>query len=517
MNFRRTCFLLLIFLSFPSSASPYFAQLGWLDSRSSVSGLLQYPQQLERLYHQNNDQLIWTDMVTTQYFEQQLERIDRANISPLFTRQYHTLLEYREAGAWFEYELLATDTLLLYLSYAERASEEGLNWFFGAHLNQPLPAPDEPAMLALHMAVGNADLISLINAYSPSDPAYQQMVTTYASLNQADNLNIPAYVQVRLKKPGDKLEDRDALIQRLALVNVDVTGVSDTVTWYDNSLVEPVKQFQTMHGLKPDGVIGPNTLKWLNMTVPERLALLALNAERMRLWSHLDDTVIVVNVPGFNLKYWYSGKTVFQSKVVVGRVSRPTPVMTTRLDSLILNPTWNVPHKIMVEDILPLTKRDQTYLSRHQIDILPNWRSEQALDPATIDWKSVNPRTFPYRMRQQSGRQNALGLYKFNTPNARAIYLHDTPSKHLFDNPTRAFSSGCIRVEHADQLANTLLETQGIRNIDLPASNAFSNRSIPLKKRIPVHIIYQTVWYEGGKMQYRDDIYRLDQFTNHRG
>jgi murein L,D-transpeptidase YcbB/YkuD len=171
----------------------------------------------------------------------------------------------------------------------------------------------------------------------------------------------------------------------------------------------------------------------------------------------------------------------------------------------------------MVEDILPITKRDHTYLTRHHIDILESWQSEQTLDPEKIDWKSVNPKTFPYRMRQQSGNQNALGLYKFNTPNKRAIYLHDTPSKHLFDNPTRAFSSGCIRVEHADQFATTLLETQGINNVDLIPANERSNRSIPLKKRIPVHIIYQTVWYEEGELHYRDDIYRLDRIKENNG
>lgn len=117
--------LLLIFFSFPSASSPYFANLGWVDSRSSVTPLLQYPQQLERLYHENNDQLIWTDMLTMQHFEQQLDMIRRANISPLFERQYHALVQYREAGEWFEYDLLATDTLLLYLSYAERAPQEG--------------------------------------------------------------------------------------------------------------------------------------------------------------------------------------------------------------------------------------------------------------------------------------------------------------------------------------------------------------------------------------------------------
>ncbi|MCG6402861.1 L,D-transpeptidase family protein [Vibrio fluvialis] len=517
MNRSRFVVFFLILLSFPLAASPYFANLGWLDSRSSVTPLLQYPEQLERIYHENNDQLIWSDLVTQQHFEQQLDLIRRANISPLFERQYHALVQYREAGEWFEYDLLATDTLLLYLSYAERAPSEGMEWFFDGSLNHTLPLPSEKAQLALHIAIGLQGIIDLIDQYTPSDPAYHQLVNAYRYLNQLKQHHLPVYVQARLKKQGDKLDDRSTLVQRLALVNIDVTGISDDVTWYDKSLVAPIKQFQKMHGLKPDGIIGPNTLKWLNMKVPDRLALLALNAERMRLWSTNDDTVIVVNVPGFNLKYWYSGKPVFQSKVVVGRISRPTPVMTTRLDSLILNPTWNVPHKIMVEDILPITKRDHTYLTRHHIDILESWQSEQTLDPEKIDWKSVNPKTFPYRMRQQSGNQNALGLYKFNTPNKRAIYLHDTPSKHLFDNPTRAFSSGCIRVEHADQFATTLLETQGINNVDLIPANERSNRSIPLKKRIPVHIIYQTVWYEEGELHYRDDIYRLDRIKENNG
>lgn len=121
------------------------------------------------------------------------------------------------------------------------------------------------------------------------------------------------------EKQGDKLDDRSTLVQRLALVNIDVTGISDNVTWYDKSLVAPIKQFQKMHGLKSDGIIGPNTLKWLNMKVPDRLALLALNAERMRLWSTNDDTVIVVNVPGltsnigipvnlfFSPRSWWAG------------------------------------------------------------------------------------------------------------------------------------------------------------------------------------------------------------------
>lgn len=510
-------FFLLIGISIPVSASPYFAKLGWLDTQSSVEPLLQYPQQLERIYHQNNDQLIWLDMRDMQYFERQLDLIRLANISPLFERQLQALVSYRNQADWFEYDVLATDTLLLYLSYAEQAPTEGVNWFFEHQALRRLPLPSEQARLDLHMAIGNQAISLLIDQYTPSEPAYRQLLSAYQYLNLQSSLMLPVYVQAGLKRPGDTLSDRSTLITRLALVNIDVSLVSDSVTWYDRTLVEPVKQFQRMHGLKVDGIIGPDTLKWINKKLESRLALLALNAERMRLWPAVDESSIVVNVPGFALKYWHSGKPVFESKVVVGKVSRPTPVMTTRLDSLILNPTWNVPYKIMVEDILPLAKRDHTYLSRHHIDIIESWSSGQKMDPAMIDWNSVKPRAFPYRMRQQSGRLNALGLYKFNTPNKRAIYLHDTPSKHLFNRASRAFSSGCIRVEHADQLALTLLEMQGIDDKDLLQGGQDSNRSIPLKKRIPVHIIYQTVWYEAGSLHYRDDIYRLDRLESGKG
>lgn len=510
-------FLLLICISSPVSASLYFAKLGWLDRQNTVEALLQYPDQLERIYHQNNDQLIWLDMRDMQHFERQLDLIRLANISPLFERQLHALTVYRSQADWFAYDVLATDTLLLYLSYAEQAPLDGVRWFFEHDALRQLPLPSEQARLDLHMALGTNNISLLIDQYTPSDPAYRQLLNAYRYLNLQSALLLPVYVQTGLKRPGDTLSDRSTLITRLALVNVDVSLVSDSVTWYDSSLVEPVRQFQRMHGLKVDGIIGPKTLKWLNMTVENRLALLALNAERMRLWPADVETSIVVNVPGFELKYRHSGKPVFQSKVVVGKVSRPTPVMTTRLDSLILNPTWNVPYKIMVEDILPLAKRDHTYLSRHHIDIIEGWNSAQKMDPALIDWNSIQPRAFPYRLRQQSGKLNALGLYKFNTPNKRAIYLHDTPSKHLFNNASRAFSSGCIRVEHADQLALTLLEMQGIDDKDLLHGQQNSNHSIPLKKRIPVHIIYQTVWYESGSLHYRDDIYHLDRLESDNG
>lgn len=211
------------------------------------------------------------------------------------------------------------------------------------------------------------------------------------------------------------------------------------------------------------------------------------------------------------MKYWSSGKEVFESKVVVGRRGRPTPLMTIELESLILNPTWNVPWRIMVRDIIPRVKKDPAYLVKENITIVPRWGSKELIDPNEIDWQNLRPSSFPYKMTQLSGDNNALGLYKFNTPNRRAIFLHDTPSKELFEEVSRAFSSGCVRVENAEQFASILLKRQGADMSLVDENEVAANQSIPLTRKVPVHIIYQTAWSEGGKIQYRDDIYRFDR------
>ncbi|MHC6527568.1 MULTISPECIES: L,D-transpeptidase family protein [unclassified Vibrio] len=491
--------------------------LEWFQNDSKIPSLLQYPDVVNQIYQNNGRDLIWTDIEPINKLEFQLELIQQAGFSPLFNRQLSYLKYYRAANSWFEFDVLATDTLLLYMSYAELAPQIGYNWFFRTKLNQPIQPPSNEMVMALESAIESKRLSGFIDIFAPASPGYQQLLDTYRSLGQYADVNVPRYQQVGLKRVGDSISDRDVLLQRLQLVNVDVSRVRTDVAWYDDTLETAIKTFQRIHGLNQDGVIGPATVRWLNVAPSQRVAMLALNIERSRLWPMQHDTLILVNVPGYQIRYWYLGNEVFESKVVVGRVSRKTPVMKTSLNALILNPTWNVPRKIMVEDILPQVKKDATYLEKHQMQILETWDSDAVISPEAIDWTTVNPRAFPYRLRQQSGAQNALGLYKFNTPNKRAIYLHDTPSKSLFNKEQRAFSSGCIRVQNADEFAALLLRTQGLDEMKIAQYNERTNKSIPLRQRIPVHIIYQTVWYESGQVHYRDDIYRYDGLTTKSG
>ncbi|MEF1254958.1 L,D-transpeptidase family protein [Vibrio sp. M260112] len=516
---RRWAYWLILLCLTPSAvlSAPYFNQIGWLKSDSQLHRLLQYPAVVEDIYRNNNNQMIWFDLQQSSKLEFQLEVIDLAGFSALFSRQLSYLQFYRKSNRWYEYDLLATDTLLLYMSYAEVAKTRGQDWFFERKMTQPLPLPPNSALIATHRAIGQQQLGELIEAYTPDSSGYQDLVDTYLHMVKYQKIDTPVYRQSGLVKVGDKLDNRDVLLQRLEIVDVNLLDVRKDVSWYDRSLENAVKEFQRLHGLKADGIIGPETIKWINLPIEKRLAILAINAERIRYWPAERDTIIVVNVPSFQMKYWNSGQTVFESKVVVGKKARPTPLMMTKLDSLILNPTWNVPWKIMVEDIIPKVQQDRDYLVNHNIQIIPKWGSQEVIDPDDIDWENLKPEKFPYRMTQLSGRANALGLYKFNTPNRRAIYLHDTPSKNLFAETQRAFSSGCIRVENADVFADTLLQTQGLVMDEQAQQTPRPNQSIPLKNRIPVHIIYQTAWYEEGNVHYREDIYRLDRFSYTKG
>ncbi len=510
----RTRFIIiaLILVSQMVWAEGYFEKIGWIESGNTNSMALQYPQLVEELYRNNGEQLIWFDLQQSSQLEFQLELIDNAGVNPMLSNHLKKMRFYRKSNRWYEYDLLATDSMIAYMSYAQLAKQHGKQWFFEERVVQSLPAPSPQAIQSLYASVQSQQLGALIDSYTPDSDSYQSLVKTYLRIASEREEIVPLYTQnTHLKRAGDVLERRDALLARLQQVDIDLFGVSSEISYFDNQLEVAIKQFQRMHGLKPDGVIGPKTIRWLNESSNDRLKTIAINAERTRIWPKQRNTLIVVNVPSYEITYWYGGEAVFESQVIVGRETRPTPVMETNLDSIILNPTWNVPWKIMVEDIIPNVQRDPEYLARQNIKIITSWTSSELINPNLVDWQGTNPKAFPYRMRQMSGASNALGLYKFNTPNKRAIFLHDTPSKHLFDKESRAFSSGCVRVKHADRFATLLLENQGLNIDQMEQAGSQSNKAIPLKRRIPVHIIYQTAWAEGGVVQYREDIYRLDR------
>jgi murein L,D-transpeptidase YcbB/YkuD len=242
--------------------------------------------------------------------------------------------------------------------------------------------------------------------------------------------------------------------------------------------------------------------------------------ERWR-WLPLDLGArhILVNMANFELDLVEGESVVMVMRVIVGKGYRRTPVFSDKITYLVLNPFWHVPPGIAIKDKLPLIKKDPDYLSKQHMRLLQGWGAEtKEIDPKTIDWSTVSAKNFHFRLRQDPGPMNALGRVKFMFPNRFNVYLHDTPSKDLFEKTTRTFSSGCIRIEKPIELVEYLLrdDPRWTHENIVAALEKTEEITIQLRSPVPIHLLYWTAFVENdGLVHFRDDIYgrdrRLDQ------
>ena len=260
-----------------------------------------------------------------------------------------------------------------------------------------------------------------------------------------------------------------------------------------------------------DGVIGPKTLETLNVSVEERIRQIELNLERWR-WmpKSFGERHIRVNVADFSLEVIEDGETVMQMPVIVGTQYRKTPVFSARMTYLEFAPYWTVPPTILREDKLPEIKRHPDYLEEKHFRILSREGGGETIDPLEINWVTVEASNFPGLLRMDPGPWNPLGRVKFMFPNRFNVYLHDTNQGYLFDNNTRSFSSGCIRVKNPQLLASYLLDQNlGPERLqELFEATAPEQISI---EPLTIHIQYWTAWVDrDGLVHFRPDVYFRD-------
>jgi murein L,D-transpeptidase YcbB/YkuD len=272
-----------------------------------------------------------------------------------------------------------------------------------------------------------------------------------------------------------------------------------------------VKQFQQQHALTPDGVLGPATLAAMNVPVQARIDQIKTNLERARWVLHsLPEDVVITDIAGFEVSYRRGGKVVWSTRAQVGKPYRKTPVFRDRIRYLEVNPTWTVPPTILRNDILPKLAADPDYLRKKDMQVLTH--DGKPVDPATVDWSQYPQKRFPYLLRQNPGPGNALGRIKFMFPNKHAVYLHDTPSRSLFERDQRAFSSGCIRIQHPFEFAELLLDDPQwtrTRIEEIVASNQTTR--INLADPVAVILMYWTVnTTPDGRLVFKRDIYDRD-------
>ena len=377
------------------------------------------------------------------------------------------------------------------------------------HVESGAPPVDGARLAALADA---RDLAAAIDSLRPAHAIYTGMRTALAR-----------YRAIRDEGGWPQLPDgpsmrRDSAAGPIALLHrrlaiegyVEPAGEAGPPA-FDEALKTAVIAFQHTHGLNEDGIVGPATRAELDVTVDQRIDALRVNMERARwILPGLADRFVAVNIAGQKVYYVENGQTLFETRAIVGASYTRTPVFADTMRYIVINPTWTVPRSISRETLAGI-RSDPDYLATHRIVIID--RAENRVDPSTIDFGAYTAATFPWVFRQLPGPLNSLGRIKFMFPNRYDVYLHDTPSRSLFEREVRTFSHGCIRVENPFRLAELVLAGQTGGDQASLMRIVASNRTgtVQLERPIPVLILYWTASADlHGEIHFYRDIYGRD-------
>ncbi len=332
-----------------------------------------------------------------------------------------------------------------------------------------------------------------------TEPVYRQyeLLRNYLAKYRALDLKdifLPITVNNLQLKPGDSSAVISSIKKRLYKLE-DFHG--DTLNLsYNVELQKAIKQFQERNGIESNGLLTKETVAEMNVPLKTRIKQILVNMERSRwLPIKLNSDYLAVNIPEFKLHVYHADSLLWSCNVVVGQTVHQTTVFYGEVKYVVFSPYWNVPESIVRNEVLPGIKRNPGYIANHQMEI--------------TGYQNGLP-----VVRQKPGVKNSLGLVKFLFPNSYNIYLHDTPSKSLFNESSRAFSHGCIRVVEPAKLANFLLKNNpawSATKIDR-AMHSGKEQYVTLTDKVPVFIAYFTAFTDrNGRLNFRKDIYNLDQ------
>lgn len=348
------------------------------------------------------------------------------------------------------------------------------------------------------------------NLWEPANKYYialKQKLISYRKIEK--NGGFPKII---LSKKSLSITEKDSClvnVKRYLILSGDLKNNDKSIKFTD-SLVKAVSRFQTRMGLNNQGILGEATVKEMNVPISFRIKQIMINMERLRWFpDQVEDDFLLINIPEYKLHVFENKQKVMDLKVIVGKEATRTSIFKGNISQLILNPYWNVPTSIVRKEMLPKLKQNSNYLSKNNMELLSG---NTIIDPSTVNWNKYTS-SIPYSIRQKPGDDNALGKMKFIFPNNFSIYLHDTPSRSIFNESKRAFSHGCIRVENPMKLAQYILRNNQKWNSDNLQSSIESKKtiSIQIKPSLPVYIVYFTAWIgNSGEINFRNDLYNMD-------
>lgn len=358
------------------------------------------------------------------------------------------------------------------------------DWAMRPQSFDPLPS--------LRAAVAGNRLAAWVASLPPPYAGYDTLVAGLARYRRIAEQGgwsaVGASPQVKFGSRGAAVA---ALRKRLAIEDPDLAAEGDS---FDQPLLDAVRRAQRRYGLNPEGVVGPQTIASLNVPAGDRIKQIKANMERWRwLPTRLEKNRIQVNVAAAVLTVFDGDAPVTSMKAVTGRPGDKTPMLTSSIHSVVINPPWNVPSSIATKELWPKERANPGYLKRNGFRVIDTGNGGTRL--------------------QQASEQSALGRYKFDFDNPFAVYLHDTPVQAGFDRFDRLASHGCVRLEKPADLAKLLLSTTPDWSTDKIDATVAAGKTVRARIANPVavYLLYWTAFSTpNGVMSFREDPYKWD-------
>ncbi|MBI9069122.1 MAG: L,D-transpeptidase family protein [Salinivirgaceae bacterium] len=476
-----------------------------------------YFSELITLYQRNNYHPFWVEDSLKSMGYQMLLDSDKQGFNPIdyFIFEIGTLINLSSIDSGnsilknVELDLLLTSAIL---KYSDHLLKGKINPYeLDSHWNYPNDDFNSYDSV-LFTLLKKGQITEIEQFFEPKLFGYKHLKLELAKYRRLNTINTE---KISIKYPGFLIQKGDSneyvLPLKKKLAQLNLYSQDSLSLKFDDSLELAVIKFQSMHGLTPDGLPGRKTYMYLEWQIQDYINALIVNLERIRcLPKELSGNRVEVNIPSYSLHLFNSNEEKINTKIIVGKFKTKTPVFQSAINYLVFNPCWTIPNSIASKKMLPKLKNDSSFLENRNMFITKNG---VRIPQDSIDFLKYSENYFPYKIFQNAGPNNALGKVKFMFPNPYQVYLHDTPSKNLFNKDIRAFSNGCVRIENAMKVAETILLEMDKHKYPL---KKYLDKGYPdkvyLKNKIELDILYQTVTYDSRSHQtvFFKDIYYFD-------
>ena len=361
-------------------------------------------------------------------------------------------------------------------------------------------------------AIKKGNIYPYLTSLLPMQQRYEELIVLLKQYTLMENFPKISYTQKPLKL-GDRSSTVKEIKKRLQ-ISGDYPKYAKIDSHFDETLQSAVMTYQKRYLLEINGQVDKKVTYYLNQPLKHNIEAIITNLDKTKLYpKHFEDEYIEVNIPDFNLRYFQNNQKRLKMGIVIGRLDRPTPLFSDKVEYMVLNPTWTIPDNLIKRDLIHVFRDNPNYLLENDIHVFSG-KKEVKITPQMLEPYENSDKKVPYRFVQFSGENNALGRVKFMFPNKYAVYLHDTDNKELLNRRYKLYSSGCMRVDKPFALMDILLEhvTKRYSRSEIEAIIETNQpKTIKLNRAIAVHILYFTVYKEGGLAYFKNDVYLYDK------